>query len=56
MSYIIVEFVDDKSVYVAPSVWLADDGMCEWPLYRALTVAVRKCESHNVNAWSQCKV
>jgi hypothetical protein len=58
MSFAVVEFIEDKSVDIVPSVWLADDGICYWPPYRALrlTAAVRKCESPNVSAWSQCKV
>jgi hypothetical protein len=58
MSFAVVEFVEDKSVDVVPLVWLADDGLCYWPPYRALrlTAAVRKCETPNTGAWSQCRV
>lgn len=55
--YAVVEFIDDCSVDVVPSVWLEGDKHCSWPPYRKerLLAAIKKCEAA-VESWSKFSV
>ena len=53
--YAVVEFTDDCSVDVVPSLWLEADKYCSWPPYRTqrLINAVKRCEMPE-ESWIKC--
>jgi len=55
--YVVVEFTDDHSVDIVPSLWLTDDNCCYWPPYRKerLGNAIKRCES-SCDSWLKCSI